>query len=70
MGAGVSIHVIDVTRGLPASGLLVELCALDGGRRRIGGGALGPRGTLEDERLVGALAVPGRVSAPARACRA
>lgn len=51
MGGGVSIHVVDITRGVPASGLLVELYALDGGRRRIGGGALGPRGTLEDQRL-------------------
>jgi 5-hydroxyisourate hydrolase len=53
MGAGLSIQVMDVTRGQPASGLLVEVYALDEGRRRIGGGVLGPRGTLEDPRLDG-----------------
>jgi 5-hydroxyisourate hydrolase len=53
MGAGLSIQVMDVTRGQPATGLLVEVYALDEGRRRIGGGVLGPRGTLEDPRLDG-----------------
>ena len=51
MGSGISIHVMDVTRGVPASGLPLEVYALDGGRRRIAGGALEPRGTLEDPRL-------------------
>ena len=54
---GISVHVIDVTRGLPAAGLVVEVDALDGGpggRTRIGGGPLSPRGTLEDPGLAAA----------------
>lgn len=40
MAGGVSIHVVDVTRGLPAAGMRVEVFRLDSGRARIGGGAL------------------------------
>lgn len=54
---GISVHVIGVTRGLPAAGLVVEVYALDGGpggRTRIGGGPLSARGTLEDPGLAAA----------------
>jgi 5-hydroxyisourate hydrolase len=52
---GISVHVVDAARGVPAAGLVVEIWALDNGRRRIGGGALSARGTLDDPGL----AAPG-----------
>lgn len=58
---GISVHVIDVARGVPAAGLVVEVWALDGGRRRVGSGALGPKGTLDAPAL--ATAGPGRYEA-------
>lgn len=47
MAGGVSIHVVDVTRGLPAAGMRVEVFRLDSGRARIGGGVLDERGLLD-----------------------
>ena len=58
---GVSVHAVDVARGAPAAGLMVELWALDGGRRRIAGGALSASGTLDDPAL--ATAEPGHYEA-------
>jgi 5-hydroxyisourate hydrolase len=52
--AGISVHVVDVARGVPATGLVVEVWALDGGRRRIAGGALSASGTLDDPGLAAA----------------
>jgi 5-hydroxyisourate hydrolase len=59
---GISIHVVGAARGVPAAGLEVEIWALDGGRRRIGAGALSARGTLDDPGLAAA-AAPGRYEA-------
>ncbi len=58
---GISVHVVDVARGVPAAGLVVEVWALDGGRRRIGAGTLSAGGTLDDPGL--AAAGPGRYEA-------
>ena len=61
MAGGISIHVIDVSRGVPAAGLLVEVWTVGGERRRIARGALSERGTLDDAAL--ATAGPGRYEA-------
>ena len=58
---GISVHVVDAARGLPAAGLVVEIWALDGGRRRIAAGALSTRGTLDDAGL--SAAGPGHYEA-------
>jgi 5-hydroxyisourate hydrolase len=52
---GVSIHVVDVVRGVPAVGLRVALHALAGtGRREIGAGTIGANGQLEHPMSDGA----------------
>jgi len=45
---GISIHVVDVVRGVPAVGLRVEVDALSSGgeRRRVGAGAIGADGQV------------------------
>jgi 5-hydroxyisourate hydrolase len=50
---GVSIHVVDVSRGEPALGMAVGVfeLAADGSRRRIGGGTVGAGGLLDDAAL-------------------
>src|SRR5574341_991546 len=58
MAGGISIHVVDITRGLPAAGMRVEVYRLRGGRTRIGGWALDGRGLLDLSALEAALA-PG-----------
>ncbi len=58
MAAGISIHVVDITRGLPAAGMRVEVYRLDGGRAGIGGGTLDERGLL-DLSGTGAALTPG-----------
>ncbi len=49
--AGISIHVVDVSRGVPAAGMAVEVYALDPRRERIGGGIVDARGQLDDAAL-------------------
>jgi 5-hydroxyisourate hydrolase len=56
---GVSIHVVDVARGVVAAGMQVEL-SREG--RRIAGGAISGRGLLEDAALEATFA-PGRYAA-------
>jgi 5-hydroxyisourate hydrolase len=46
MGSGISIHVVDVTRGLPAEGMQVELFQL-GAQQSIAAGVLSSQGTLD-----------------------
>ena len=48
---GVSIHVVDVSRGVVAAGMRVELYAVTGTGRPIAGGALSRSGTLDDPAL-------------------
>lgn len=48
MAGGISIHGVDIARGVPASGLAVELWRIDGTRTRIASGVLGPGGAFDD----------------------
>jgi 5-hydroxyisourate hydrolase len=43
---GISVHVIDVAHGIPASGMRVQLCRLDGERHVLADRAVGPQGSL------------------------
>lgn len=51
MAHGVSIHVVDVSRGLVAAGMRVDVFALDGARRLVATGIINERGVLADTRL-------------------
>jgi len=43
---GISIHAVDIARGIPAAGLTVRLWRLDSGRREIAAGACSESGVL------------------------
>jgi 5-hydroxyisourate hydrolase len=52
---GISIHVVDVARGKPAAGMLVEVHAVDGDARRVvGSGRIGDNGTFAHAMNAGA----------------
>ena len=53
---GISIHVMDVSRGVVARGMQVEVFSLTPERRRIAGGAITEHGTLNDAALTGTFA--------------
>jgi len=53
---GMSIHVVDVSRGAVAAGMRVELHALAPGRRVIAAGTLSASGVLEAPELAQTLA--------------
>ena len=57
--AGLSIHVVDVSRGVPAAGMTVDVFALAPGRSRIGGGTVDARGQVDDTALAGRLLAVG-----------
>jgi 5-hydroxyisourate hydrolase len=62
--AGLSIHVIDVSRGVPAAGMAVEVWKLDAGdRSRISAGAIGAQGHYDDAALLTRVLTPGRYAA-------
>jgi 5-hydroxyisourate hydrolase len=44
---GISVHAVDVARGLPAQGMEVDIYALASGRRAIANGRLAANGALE-----------------------
>jgi 5-hydroxyisourate hydrolase len=49
---GISIHVIDVSRGVVAAGMEVDVFAVDGnGRQPVASGRLGKTGVLSDVAL-------------------
>ncbi|KPL51216.1 transthyretin [Prosthecomicrobium hirschii] len=50
---GVSIHGVDIARGIAAEGLFVELCALEPERRVIAAGRLGANGQLDHPSVRG-----------------
>ena len=54
---GVSIHVVDVSRGVVAAGMLVELyhCGSDGAATLVCRGAISPKGLLEDPVIAGVM---------------
>ena len=56
---GISIHVVDVSRGVVASGMRVEVFAANGNRHRLVDGRVGAKGLLEDPVLMSALMQPG-----------
>ena len=55
---GLSLHVVDVARGAPATGMRVEVFRLTEGSARIAEGRLSEGGTL-DHAIVGETLVPG-----------
>ncbi|MGE0223007.1 MAG: hydroxyisourate hydrolase [Acetobacteraceae bacterium] len=55
---GLSVHVVDVARGRPATGMRVEVYRLAPDRTRIAEGQLGPNGTL-DHPMVQATLIAG-----------
>jgi 5-hydroxyisourate hydrolase len=60
MAGGISIHVVDVTRGVPAAGMRVEVFALTPERRSIAAGVLGAGGTLDHAIVRGDGVAAGR----------
>lgn len=54
MAGGISLHAVDVARGVPAQGMSVELWALTPARRLIAQGRLGPNGQLDHPSVGGA----------------
>jgi len=61
---GMSIHVVDVSRGVVAAGMTVEVAFLPeyGPRRVVAAGAISAKGTLDDPALAMVLE-PGRYQA-------
>jgi 5-hydroxyisourate hydrolase len=58
---GISIHVVDVTRGVPAGGMRVEVHRIDdAGRHLVARGEVGPDGVVAHPMATGAGVVPGR----------
>lgn len=55
---GLSIHAVDVTRGVPAQGMRIEVYALAPARRLIAEGRLSPSGML-DHAIARATLQPG-----------
>jgi 5-hydroxyisourate hydrolase len=53
---GISIHVVDVSRGVVAVGMKIELYALQPNRRQIASGQTAKNGLLEDRALTGRFA--------------
>ncbi|HYF60929.1 MAG TPA: hydroxyisourate hydrolase [Burkholderiaceae bacterium] len=58
---GLSVHVVDVARGTPASGMRVTVWRLEpgGARHRAGGGTVGDGGLLDDPALGGGTLAAG-----------
>lgn len=57
---GISIHVVDVTQGLPARGMKVEVHRLDdAGRKLVARGEVGHDGVVAHPMAAGAGIVPG-----------
>ena len=58
---GISIHVVDVTRGVPARGMRVEIHRIDdAGRHLVARGEVGADGVVSHAVTTGAGVVPGR----------
>lgn len=53
MAGGISLHAVDVARGVPAQGMRVELWALEPARRRVAEGVLGANGQLDHPSVRG-----------------
>jgi 5-hydroxyisourate hydrolase len=53
MAGGISLHAVDVARGVPARGMRVELWALSPHRHLVASGELGPTGQLDHPSVQG-----------------
>jgi 5-hydroxyisourate hydrolase len=60
---GISLHAVDVARGVAAAGMRVELWALTPQRRLVAEGSLGAHGQLDDPSVQGAGIVVGEYEA-------
>lgn len=60
---GISIHVVDVSRGLVATGMRVEVFATDSARRQLAAGSVSTKGLLEDPVLMSEVMQPGTYEA-------
>lgn len=60
MAGGVSVHAVDVSRGVPAVGMRVEVYALDPQRRLLAEGSLQANGTLDHPITTGDGVAAGR----------
>lgn len=64
MAGGLSIHVIDVSRGIPAAGMAIEVWAIkEQGRERVSSGVVDPRGHYDDAGLASRRLAPGLYAA-------
>lgn len=59
MAGGISIHAVDVTRGLPAAGLKVVIFQVDGSHHHFADGFLTLSGTLDHPIVQGEKIKPG-----------
>lgn len=59
MNGGLSIHVVDVSRGVVAAGMRVEVHAVSNGRAQLCAGQINARGVLDDPVLMSAAIVAG-----------
>lgn len=53
---GISIHVVDVSRGLVAQGMRVEVHATGGARRLLAAGSINDKGILDEAALAATFA--------------
>ena len=53
LAGGISLHAVDVARGVPAQGMKVELWALSPARRLVAQGELGENGQLDHPSVRG-----------------
>jgi len=63
MAGGISLHAVDVARGVPALGLRVELWALSPQRRLVADGTLGANGQLDHPSVSGTGVTAGEYEA-------
>jgi 5-hydroxyisourate hydrolase len=62
--AGISIHVIDVSRGVPAAGLAVAVFRVEGSALQpVSAGAVDAKGHYDDVALMSRTMAPGRYAA-------
>ena len=47
VAGGISIHAVDIARGIPAAGLIVRLCRIDGERHELATGTCGESGLFQ-----------------------
>ncbi|MBL8377577.1 MAG: hydroxyisourate hydrolase [Burkholderiales bacterium] len=59
MNGGLSIHVVDVSRGVVAAGMKIEVHAAGDTRQRLCTGEINARGVLDDPVLMSAAIVEG-----------